>query len=548
MFDILFDSMSAWNQTGLMIGGLICLLIGGLLLADFLYWRMKGIRVKGVIKAVRTEIHRAKRQKIDQDRIQEEKKKPAAEEGFWKGFRKNPFSSLFALLFVGLFVALPFVFIGIGIHHGYKYYDLKNYGIYTDAVVVQNKHETDSEGGSSYFAIVSFTDNHGNYQEHRDNISNHNGDTFRRGTHLPVYYQLDNPARFIIDDFWHNMVAILVFPAFGLFFIGLMFFVSYMNKKQKKRGAMPAKPHYMNEMYTAIYEYQLPTGEVMEAAGTTSSSNLTNKIPGTRVALLVSPNKPDRVRRPGIIGISVGLIFLGVGGVLFYVAFQTFKFSIFSVLFPVLLLGYLGIKIYTKLSANPEMRTGLAKMLQDVKDKKQPLVAFDSNRTSATEGQLLTEEEIDARIRWMDRYSQYWVPVLLLLGMAAIVGGKYLSSNLTQMLEMGISTKGQVVRMESRHSSSSDGHGTNYHAVVEFETQAGDKISFIDKVGASHPLYETGDEVTILYEAKKPQDAMIHRGIWNWAVPGGLIFFGFLLIWGAVRSQFGILSRRRRTV
>jgi len=51
-----------------------------------------------------------------------------------------------------------------------------------------------------------------------------------------------------------------------------------------------------------------------------------------------------------------------------------------------------------------------------------------------------------------------------------------------------------------------------------------------------------------LYEARKPQDAIINRGIWNWAVPGGLVFFGFLMIWGAVSSQCGILSRRRRAV
>tara|TARA_R110002124_G_scaffold44001_2_gene134855 strand:+ start:501 stop:2150 length:1650 start_codon:yes stop_codon:yes gene_type:complete len=549
MFDILFDGISAWNQTALMIGGVICFLIGGLFLADFLYWRMKGIRVKGEIKAVKTKISRMAHRRKEEKEKEERKKEETEKEGFWKGFRKNPFSSLIALIFAGMFIAFPFVFIGIGVYHGYKYYDLKTHGIYTDAVVVQNKHETDSEGGSSYYAIVSFTDRQGNYQEHRDSISNQNGDTFRRGTHLPVYYQPDKPSRFIIDDFWHNMAAIFIFPAFGLFFIGVIFFVSHMNSKQKKKGERPDKPNYMNEMYTAVYEYQLPTGEVLQAEGTTSSNILTDKIPGMRVTLLVSPNKPDRVRRPGKIGITIAMILLGVGGVLFYAAFETFKFSMFSVLFPFLLLGYFGVKIYSKLSANPEMKAGIKKMLQDVRDRKQPLVEFDSSSGSSSSGaQFLTDEEIKARLYWMDRYNQYWVPVLLALGIAAIVGGNYLSKNLTQMLEMGISTKGHVVRMESRYDSSSDGSGYTYHAVVEFETQEGETISFTDKLGASHPLYETGDEVTVVYEARKPRDAMIDRGIWNWALPGGLMAFGCFLIWGALNTQVKILRRRRRAV
>ncbi|TNE28599.1 MAG: DUF3592 domain-containing protein [Alphaproteobacteria bacterium] len=549
MFDILFDGISAWNQTGLMIGGLICFLIGGLFLADFLYWRIKGIRVKGEIKAVKAKISRMAHSRNEQKEEEERKQEEAAQEGFWKGFKKNPFASLFALIFAGMFIAFPFVFIGIGAYHGYKYYDLKTHGIHAEGMIVQNKHETDSEGGSSYYAIVSFTDNQGRLQEHRDSISNQDGDNFRRGTHLSVYYQADKPSRFIIDDFWHNMAAILIFPAFGLFFIGIVFFISHMNKKQKHKEEKPDKPNYMNEMYTAVYEYQLPTGEVLQADGTTSSNMLTDKIPGTRVTLLVSPNKPDRVRRPGKIGITIAMILLGVGGVLFYAAFQTFKFSMFSVLFPFLLLGYVGVKIYSKMSANPEMKAGIKKMLQDVRDRKQPLVEFDGGSSSSSAGaDFLTEEEISARLYWMDRYNQYWVPVLLILGVAAIIGGNYLSDNLTQMLEKGISTKGHVVRMESRHSSSSDSSGPTYHAVVEFETQQGKKISFTDKMGASHPLYETGDEVTVVYEPRKPRDAMIDRGIWNWAVPGGLMAFGCFLIWGALSTQVKILRRRRRAV
>jgi hypothetical protein len=195
------------------------------------------------------------------------------------------------------------------------------------------------------------------------------------------------------------------------------------------------------------------------------------------------------------------------------------------------------------------MRAGIVKMLKDVRDKKQPLMEFDSGGGSSASGaEILTEEEINARLYWMDRYNQYWVPVLLLLGIAAIAGGNYLNNNLTQMMETGITATGHVVRMESRRSNSSDGGGTLYHAVIEFETRKGETIRFTDKLGASHPLYETGEDVRVVYKPNKPRDAIIDRGIWNRLVPGGLAAFGCLLIWGALSTQIKIFRRRRRAV
>lgn len=51
--DLFVDASHAFNQAGLIIGGLLCLLIGGFILFDTLYWQIKGVSVKATIKAVR---------------------------------------------------------------------------------------------------------------------------------------------------------------------------------------------------------------------------------------------------------------------------------------------------------------------------------------------------------------------------------------------------------------------------------------------------------------------------------------------------------------
>jgi hypothetical protein len=53
MPDLLFSAMTAWNQTGLFIGGLFCLGVGALLFCNSIYWRLKAERVEGAIIGVR---------------------------------------------------------------------------------------------------------------------------------------------------------------------------------------------------------------------------------------------------------------------------------------------------------------------------------------------------------------------------------------------------------------------------------------------------------------------------------------------------------------
>lgn len=53
VFDLMFSGMMAFNQVGWMLGGLIFTALGGALLSNALYWRLKAMRVEGEIIGVR---------------------------------------------------------------------------------------------------------------------------------------------------------------------------------------------------------------------------------------------------------------------------------------------------------------------------------------------------------------------------------------------------------------------------------------------------------------------------------------------------------------
>lgn len=53
MFDLIFHSMAAFQQVGMLLAGAICFGIGALIIGNALYWRLRAVRVEGTIVGVR---------------------------------------------------------------------------------------------------------------------------------------------------------------------------------------------------------------------------------------------------------------------------------------------------------------------------------------------------------------------------------------------------------------------------------------------------------------------------------------------------------------
>ncbi len=90
------------------------------------------------------------------------------------------------------------------------------------------------------------------------------------------------------------------------------------------------------------------------------------------------------------------------------------------------------------------------------------------------------------------------------------------------------------------HSETSQG---THYSVVQFETAGGSEITFRDAIGSSHPIDKKGEIVGVIYDPADLERAMIDRGLWNWAIPGGCWFFGGLVFAASLRGLVGAHRR-----
>ncbi len=512
MFDLIFDLFSAWNQVGLFLMATVFTLIGGGMVAYDLNWRMNAVKIKARIIDVRAHVtNKVKRNQI--------KSKAETTTSLTEDFKEKPISSVFAIFFVGLILCIPLVFFGFGAYKAYAYINLTSGGEYANARVVRNESSYDSDSGTSYKAIVAFTDMDGRIWELRDGISYGSKPSYKTGTRLGVYYDLENPKHFVIDDFWHNMTIALVFMGFGGAFICFGGFVAVLNKKSK--SASESKDSGGQTYYYPVFEYQTKNGERHEKVGEWGSSSILSCLPGRRLKLMMMPNKPESVKRPQWFSLVFGLVFLMPGLFIYYIAVTTFEMTWAA---PVLVLGIIGFVAFKLIGLvrkipKDELRKGVKAF------REQGFTISSSN--NAHKGKILDDEEIRSHIQQGVKVSRFAAYLVLLIAIGLFVGAYYSSLDMTKRINNGAQTQGQVVGLKSRRSDDS----YVYYATVLFMEQSGTKIRFEDSVGSSHPTLKKGDVVDVLYSLKNPHDAIIDRGIWNWSLSLGLgALAAFLLI------------------
>ncbi len=532
MFDLIFDALLAWNQIGLLLMGTVFILIGGSIAGYELYWRIKSTKIKARITGIKVT-----RQAKNKSTLKKEDETEQESETLSESFKKEPVASSFGMLFVLLFFGMPLVFSGIGAYMGYTYLSLTQTGEYAQAKVVRNDSSYDSESGTSYKAVLKFTDNQGKVWEVKDTISYGNSPSFKKGTQIGVYYRADDPKKFVIDDFWHNMALSLIFFFFGFAFIGIIALASFVNTRQKQAGEIShkdgKKPNFADEVYYAVFEYQAPNGNRMEKVSESGSNSLLGKMPGRRVTVMTFPDSPEKIRRPFALLFVFGFIFLVPGVLIMHTALTTFEFNIVTLLIVLGGLGFIAFKVWSFFRQIPseDLKNGWAEF-------KEKGVSVKASTGSGKGGRLLEPEEVAVRAKYYAKHSMIAGYVMLVIALGLAGGSYYAGLDMVDMTQNGISATGEVVDMRSRYS---DGSYT-YSAVVEFRDRDGNKSRFTDSVGSSHPSFKRGDEVEVLYMRDNPDDAIIDRGIFNWGLSGGLAIGVLLLLWGAFRSL--ALARR----
>jgi Protein of unknown function (DUF3592) len=339
-----------------------------------------------------------------------------------------------------------------------------------------------------------------------------------------------NQAFTLLSDFSmaQGQITLLVIGLIILLLGGLLLGsdIYWHLKGQKVNGriaAVTVSGNGTGEMYYPLYEYKDAAGVTVRAEGDSGSNSLTSWLPGTPRRLYVHPHEPQHVTPAGGLWPCIGFI-LGMAGItLMYIGFTHFKFNIVTAVLILWLLIASGNKLRKIIKP---------KALRETKE--QFMARKQAERASGR--RELSESEICDRLRNRPRSGAIATPLVCLLAFAFIGLGVYLARNTAQLLATGARAAGQVVGMESSHSSSS----YTYYPVVAFEAAGGQRTQFKDRMGSNPPSYSTGMKVTVIYDPANPQTASIDHGIGNWlgtmlSISGGAVLL--LMAVSSARSQ-----------
>lgn len=540
--NFIFDGFATFNAIGFLIGGLIMVLIGALLLADWLGWQVRARRVRGRIVAVKST--GARRSDAEWEKEYAHKQEAdAPQTSFGEEFRKNPLGGLIGCLVIGLLLLVPVVFIGFGGYMVSDYLALAAKGSQATAAVVEIDRTRDSEGAYSYVPVLRFTDAQGAEHEVRDRIGTGAAPSFGPGDRVRIFYDPAKPSRFVIESLWRYVGFGAAFMGLGftvlaVFFGGLLFRKDKKNADEIKKEITAIKSkHVVNQHYLPVYEFTGPDGQIVSVEGRGGSNWLADKLPGRAVTLLIRPDKPDEVRQPGLLMAVLSLVFLGPGVLFLHLAVSQITWSPggIAVMLAALGFGLWKLKgIYIPRSARPGREEYRAQ---------RALKKAEKRKRRAENSYLMTPPEIAARVKMLDRQALVTTPLVMLFAVGLIVAGLHLGREVQGFADNGVRAEGAIAGVNGRRDS--DGK-TMYHAVVAFETQDGRRVRFEDKAGASAAIYETGERIAVIYDAQNPEKAMIDRGVLNWVLPGALILAGVLLGWWALRLLAGIVYRMGR--
>jgi hypothetical protein len=332
--------------------------------------------------------------------------------------------------------------------------------------------------------------------------------------------------------------------------IGLAFFVDsllFRRRAVKKRarilGVIGTKQGKGGRLtYWPVYEYMGDDGELVQTRASASGS-LAGNLPGAFRDVLVDPGDPYDVRSLTPIGLIVGIICLAAGAGLLAISNTVNENMGLVSLVGIALVVAMGLKaLVTHKRDEPITRGRLGQKMFDKRKKKR------KKKRIPDLSKILSREDHLEALRKLDSSRRKWLPVVVLLALGLIAFGAWRGRDLAVLQSTGSRAQATVVRIESEYNSGSEGSQTTYYSVVWFETASGREVTFRDGVGSSHPIDRRGEIVGVIYDPNDLERAIIDRGAWNWAIPGGCGAVGALILWASLRGWVGAYRRRAEQI
>lgn len=286
---------------------------------------------------------------------------------------------------------------------------------------------------------------------------------------------------------------------------------------------------------SSVYRYTSAAGATIEATSLEGSSSVRGRETGRRVSLWVIPEKPDQVQETGNhVFTLIGLVLLGVGGVLFWVAARAWRTGPMTWI----MAGILGLHLLVRLRGIiiPREKTLPPSGWRALSALRQTAGPAATAPAQPIEELAALPEFRDRQIKQRAQLTRL-APFLLLAGLALLAFGVYASRMLLSLETSGIRTVGSVTALSS--STSSNG-GISYYPLVCYRDGTGRSVVFRDSTGTNPPLYHLGEVVTVLYLPGEPGRAIIDRGPWNW-LPAVILY-----LLGGAACAGGLAARRAR--
>ena len=132
----------------------------------------------------------------------------------------------------------------------------------------------------------------------------------------------------------------------------------------------------------------------------------------------------------------------------------------------------------------------------------------------------------------------FFFGIFALVGTGMGAGALYAWLRSDALISNGVRTEGRVARLLYQGSSA--------NAVIEYETEWGETLTYVSEVSSSPPAYDVGETVALWYDPKDPGRVQLD-GLDRWFLPalfgfffavfGGIGYGGMLAQWSRKRRQ-----------
>ncbi|MEQ8525061.1 DUF3592 domain-containing protein [Gracilimonas sp.] len=229
-----------------------------------------------------------------------------------------------------------------------------------------------------------------------------------------------------------------------------------------------------------------------------------------------------------------GLFLMVFGGVFCLVFFSVFNFSKWNVIYS------LGIFFLIAISMRKVLKS---KGIDSLDELKEVVKSIDKDNQDTSENVIREPVKIQQVSADQSNVTKIIGPVFTIVGLGIIGLGIYLGVERYHFLQDAIPATGTVIDF---HESRSD-DGYTYYPIVEYSPSGSfEAITFRHDTGSNPPSYSQGETVEVLHAPDNPNNAIIDKGIFNWAISIFVGLFGILFGSAGVAASVSAFRRRKK--